>query len=79
MKNPAFPPQNRSRPFTTEELALGITILPQSIRKRLSQTGSYFGLRPKKLPNGRLLWPENSIDVLFNEAHSASLPDTNQF
>lgn len=56
----------RGRPFTTEELAFSITILPQSIRKRLCQTGSYFGLRPKKLPNGRLLWPENSVNILMN-------------
>lgn len=54
--------------FSTEELASGINILPQSIRKRLCQTGSYFGLRPLKLPNGRLLWPADSIAQLTSEA-----------
>lgn len=55
--------QNRL-PFTTEGLAAAVITRPQSIRKRLSQTGSYFGLRPIKLPNGRLLWPKNSIEIL---------------
>jgi len=32
-------------------------VKPQTVRKRYSQTGSYFGVRPQKLPNGRLLWP----------------------
>lgn len=29
----------------------------QSVRKRYSQTGSYFGIRPLKLANRRLRWP----------------------
>ena len=32
-------------------------IKPQSIRVQLCRTGSYFGIRPSKLPNGRLAWP----------------------
>jgi hypothetical protein len=28
----------------------------ESVRSRLSRTGSYFGIRPKRLPNGRLDW-----------------------
>jgi len=45
------------RPITTEELAVGFAVKPASIRVRLCREGSYFGLRPEKLPNGRLLWP----------------------
>jgi hypothetical protein len=49
---------------TTETLAAGLGIKPQSIRARVCRTGSYFGLRPAKLPNGRLLWPADAIQRL---------------
>jgi hypothetical protein len=42
---------------TTEELANAVKVQPQSLRARVCRTGSYFGLRPHKLPNGRLIWP----------------------
>lgn len=35
-----------------------------SIRVRLCKTGSYFGIKPIKLRNGRLLWPDNSRELL---------------
>ncbi len=28
-----------------------------SVRSRVSRTGSYFGVRPMKLANGRVAWP----------------------
>lgn len=57
------------RPFlTTEELALALGMNAQSIRKRYSQTGSYFGLKPAKLPNGKLRWPADSLDQLMGKA-----------
>ncbi len=46
-----------SQPLTTEALAALCAVKPASIRVRLCREGSYFGLRPDKLPNGRLLWP----------------------
>ncbi len=52
------------RGLTTEELAAALSLNPQSLRKRLSQTGGYFGLRPIKLPNGRLQWPPDSVEQL---------------
>jgi hypothetical protein len=42
--------------ITTEALADTMDLRPQTIRKRLSLTGSYYGLKPVKLPNRRLLW-----------------------
>lgn len=36
-------------------------VKPQTVRKRYSQTGSYFGVRPLPLPNRKLLWPDDSI------------------
>jgi hypothetical protein len=59
-------PQSFGRALTTEEFAAELGIGPQSIRKRYSQTGSYFGLRPAKLPNRRLLWPSNPLEKLLN-------------
>lgn len=55
----------RPRLFSTEELAAEVKARPQSIRKRYCQTGSYWGLRPVKLPSGRLLWPADSIEQLM--------------
>lgn len=53
--------------YTTETLADRLGIKPQSIRARVCRFGSYFGLRPSKLPNGRLLWPANAVEILKNQ------------
>lgn len=50
--------------LTTHQLAKALVMKAQSIRKRHSQTGSYFGIRPFKLPNGRLRWPEDTVSKL---------------
>ncbi len=42
---------------STREFAALNLVRPQSVRKRFCQTGSYFGIKPTKLPNGKLLWP----------------------
>ena len=70
--NPAFPMPQGIMPsnlagsssfdtvrFTdeTEEFAELNGVKAQSVRKRYSQTGSYFGVRPLKLANRRLKWP----------------------
>lgn len=54
--------------LTTEELAAQLGLRAQSIRKRHCQTGAYFALRPVKLPNGRLMWPADSIEQLTETA-----------
>lgn len=50
-----------SKLVTTEELAALLRIVPQTARASLCRFGHYMGMRPVKLPNGRLLW--NSSDV----------------
>ena len=40
-----------------EEFAALNKVKAQSVRARLCRTGSYFGVRPLKLANGRLAWP----------------------
>lgn len=66
MMNPQTPPSaGDSRLRTTDELAAELGIAAQSIRKRYSQTGTYFDLRPVKLPNRRLLWPADAFEQLI--------------
>lgn len=50
--------------ISTEELASQLRLKPQSLRAALCRDGHYFGLRPRKLPNGRLLWPADAVERL---------------
>lgn len=43
--------------LTTEEFAKLNGVKAPSVRTRLCTSGEYFGVKPIKLPNGRLLWP----------------------
>lgn len=52
----------------TSEFASMTGLKPQSIRVRFQKTGSYYGIIPFKLPNGRLVWPEDSQTRRF-QAH----------
>jgi|GEM_PF-580630 len=47
--------------LSTAELARQSLATAGSIRVRYCKTGSYFGIRPLKLPNGRLLWPSDAL------------------
>jgi len=53
------------RHLTTEELAALLGIRAQSIRKRLMETGSYYGVRPVKMPNRFLAWPGDAAEQLM--------------
>ena len=50
--------------LTTEELAALLRLKPDSLRAALYRDGHYFGLRPRKMPNGRLLWPADAEERL---------------
>ncbi|OXJ37926.1 DNA-binding protein [Burkholderia sp. HI2714] len=52
------------RPLSTKTLAALLDMRPESILKAYMRKGSYFGLRPVKLPNGRLMWPADSFEKL---------------
>lgn len=41
----------------TAEFAALNSAKTQTIHKHYCQKGSYYGVRPQKLPSGRLLWP----------------------
>ncbi|MCB1967998.1 MAG: hypothetical protein KDI64_18710 [Candidatus Accumulibacter sp.] len=49
---------------TTEALAKRLGLQPQTLRAALCRNGHYYGIKPAKLPNGRLLWPANAFDRL---------------
>jgi hypothetical protein len=61
---PAPPP--RPEFLTTIEFAAAIGVKPQTLRKQYCLTSVYCGVRPKKAPNGRLLWPSNAVDQFVN-------------
>lgn len=44
------------RKLSTQEVADALRVKRQTIAKQLCLNGHYLGLRPVKLPNGRLLW-----------------------
>lgn len=56
------------RHFTTEQLAAELGVRPQTVRAGLCRDGHYLGMRPLKLPNGRLLWPAEAVAALINGA-----------
>lgn len=51
--------------LTTEEFANALSLRAQTVRKRLSQTGSYYGARPLRLPNRMLRWPTEHVMTLL--------------
>ena len=55
---------NRPRKLDTAEAAAVLRVKPQTLRRALCLQGHYFGMRPVKLPNGRLLWDAADLDRL---------------
>lgn len=50
--------------FSTEQLAQILHLKPQSLRAAICRDGHYFGLVPRKMPNGRLIWPSDALERL---------------
>lgn len=50
--------QPKSFDLDTEQFAARNKVKPQTIRARICKTGSYFGVVPQRLRNGRLVWPD---------------------
>ena len=47
--------------LSNSQLAALCKVEPSSIHAALSRHSNFLGLRPVKLPNGRLLWPEDAV------------------
>lgn len=54
--------------ITTEKLADLFCVKSTSIHHALCEKGHYLGLRPNKLPNGRLSWSTAPIKKLLSES-----------
>ncbi|MBI9083356.1 MAG: hypothetical protein JEZ11_07140 [Desulfobacterales bacterium] len=48
--------------LSTMEFAEKLLVKPESVRHSLCVRGHYLGVRPRKLPNGRLLWPRAEVN-----------------
>lgn len=44
----------------------GLSVQPPSIRRAHCIKGSYLGIKPNKLPNGRLTWPADAVRNLIS-------------
>lgn len=54
-----------SKNLTTEQFAEVLHGKPSTIRTRLCKTGSFWGIKPIKLPSGRLLWPADAVQAFL--------------
>lgn len=52
--------------LTTEQFAEVLHGKPSTIRTRLCKTGSFYGIKPIKLPSGRLLWPADAVSAFIS-------------
>ena len=62
--NTQFNVITRPRKLDTAEAADLLRIRPQTLRRALCLQGHYYGMRPTKLPSGRLLWDSADLDRL---------------
>ncbi len=53
--------------ITTATLARQIDRRPASIRTAVWRNGHFCGLKPARLPNGRLLWPADAVARITGE------------
>lgn len=51
--------------LSTQEVADALRVRRQTVAKALCLHGHYMGLRPVKLPNGRLLWSADDLARLI--------------
>jgi hypothetical protein len=50
-------------PDDTADFAALNGVKEQSVRARYCRFGSYFGITPRKLKNGRLMWPHTQVEA----------------
>jgi len=47
--------------LSTKQFAAINMVKPETIHSRLWRFGSYFGIMPVKLANGRMAWPKSQV------------------
>jgi hypothetical protein len=50
----------------TSKFAKIFNVQGASVRRSYCLNGHYLGIRPVKLPNGRLMWPEDQAQAIVN-------------
>lgn len=63
-----------TKKIDTKELAKILLCNPNTPRRSLCINGHYLGLRPTKLPNGRLLWDRDEVERLVSGGEVVSCP-----
>lgn len=53
--------------YTTVEVAKMFRVRRSTPRESLSRKGQWMGIKPVKLPSGRILWPSSEIDRVLNK------------
>lgn len=58
--------------LTTEKFAndLPYPVKPSTIRSALCRNGHYMGVRPLKLPNRFLAWPDDAVERIVAQSQS---------
>lgn len=64
----------RPRYYSTSEAAQVIRLKSDSLRHGLCVKGHFYGIKPVKLPGGRLLWPADLIDALASGESVGAAP-----
>jgi hypothetical protein len=54
--------------LNTEQFAEKMLVRPGTIRTSVCRNGSYMGIRPVKLPNRFLAWPDDAVDQIMTIA-----------
>lgn len=71
LQNPAPAVCSFNKPkISTKEFAAALNLQQQSIRAAFCRAGHYLGLKPVKLPNGRMLWDALAVTRLINQGHA---------
>ncbi len=63
-KTQTAPTASTGAKLSTEEAAAKLRAAPQPPRASLCRLGHWMGMRPVKLPNGRLLWDAAEVERL---------------
>lgn len=60
--------QQEKKYCSTEVFSQRFQVKPDTVRRSLCLKGNYLGVIPLKLPTGRLLWPDVSVEAILNKA-----------
>jgi hypothetical protein len=61
--------------LNTRELATRLGKQPHTLHASYCRNGHYFSLVPLKLPDGTLMWPDDSVDQLLEYARANGVQD----